>query len=262
MIRFFLLSILLCLPFSSLQATERILALSPQACEMLAGIGALDEIVGVVEYCDYPEALRLRPQIGGYGKVRVEAALALRPTLAVVMDGEGRVARRLNRMGVRVVASNPRRLEAMFRELHRLGELTGHTQEALALVQRLRERLETLGRVKPAGSLSVFYEIWPQPLMTAGSGSLIHDVLTRIGLRNAFGDLPQEGVRVNVEAVIRAAPDIVIIADANRLPERRAFWRKWLGDGVKVVVVDADLLHRASPRLIDGMAMLLERVTQ
>ncbi|MDX8404115.1 MAG: helical backbone metal receptor, partial [Mariprofundaceae bacterium] len=105
--------------------------------------------------------------------------------------------------------------------------------------------------------------IWPDPLMTAGGSSLIHDVLKRAGLHNVFGDLPMEGPRVNVESVIRAKPEIIIIPTENRnIEEREKFWKQWLGENITVISVHADLLHRPTPRLIDGMEELVKKIAE
>ena len=95
------------------------------------------------------------------------------------------------------------------------------------------------------------------------SRRLIHDVLQRAGLYNVFGDLPMEGPRINVEAVIRAKPEVIIIPTENRnIAEREKFWKQWLGEDVTVISVHADLLHRPTPRLIDGMEALMGKMAK
>jgi ABC-type Fe3+-hydroxamate transport system substrate-binding protein len=262
MIRALWLCTFVCLSAWPVQAGERILALSPHACEILAAIGAVDEIVGVVEYCDYPEMLTLLPGVGGYNRIHVESAMSLKPTLAVVMNDGTKAVKKLRKLGVRVVASNPTNINDMLAEIERLGLLSGHAQEAERLVERLEQRLDMLDALKVKRRIPVFYEIWSNPLMVAGGGSLIHDVLSRAGLENVFGDLPMEGPRVNVEAVIRAAPQVIIIPTENRnILERKRFWKQWLGEDVSVISVHADLLHRPTPRLIDGLEELMEKIS-
>jgi vitamin B12 transport system substrate-binding protein len=257
-----------CLSAWPVQAAERILALSPHACEILAAIGAADEIVGIVEYCDYPESLTLLPSVGGYNRIHVESAMSLKPTLAVVMNDGTKAVKKLRKLGVRVIASNPTNINDMLIEIKRLGSLSGHVEEAERLVERLEQRLDMLDALKAdtlkiKKRIPVFYEIWPKPLMAAGGSSLIHDVLDRAGLKNVFAGIPMEGPRVNVEAVIRAAPQVIIIPTENHnILERKKFWKQWLGEEVTLISVHADLLHRPTPRLIDGLEELMEKVSQ
>lgn len=243
------------------EAGERILALSPHACEILADVGAIDEIVGVVDYCDYPESLKSIPNLGGYNRIQVEVAMKLAPTLAIVMNDGTPAVNKLRALGVRVEASNPTTVDAMIGELERLGRLSGHEDEAIGLARSLRQRVARLEQEQPDEPLRVFYEIWPEPLITAGGTSLIDDVLTHLGLVNVFGDIAKEGPKVNVEAVVRAKPDLIIIPAKNGdAGPRRKFWKKWLGDSVRVIAIDADSLHRPTPRLIDGMKLLQQAV--
>ncbi len=263
MIRALWLCTLLCLSAWPAQAGERILALSPHACEILSAIGAEDEVVGIVEYCDYPESLARLPSVGGHNRIQVERAVALKPTLAVVMNDGTKAVKKLRKLGVRVVVSNPTNINDMLAEIERLGLLSGHARQAERLVERLEQRLDMLDAVKVKRRIPVFYEIWPDPLMTAGGSSLIHDVLSRAGLENVFGDLPMEGPRVNVEAVIRAAPEVIIIPTENRnISERKRFWKRWLGEDVTLISVHADLLHRPTPRLIDGLEELIKKTAK
>lgn len=255
------LLIALLLPLVQAQAAERILALSPHACEILAAIGAGEEIVGVVDYCDYPQSLSQLPNLGGYNRIQVESAMQLKPTLAIVMNDGTPVVNKLRSLGVRVVVSNPVTIDAMLSEIERIGKLSGHGDQAHDLVSSLSGRLSGIRRNTPP--VKTLYEIWPDPLIASGGASLINDVMTRVGLENVFASIPQEGPKVNVEAVIRAAPDLIIVPGENRdVVKRERFWKKWLGEDVQVVAIDADLLHRPTPRLIDGIESLQRLIQQ
>ncbi|MDX8402805.1 MAG: helical backbone metal receptor, partial [Mariprofundaceae bacterium] len=151
--------LLLLLP---LQAdAERILALSPHVCEILSAIGAEDEIVGVVEYCDYPDSLAQLPHVGGHNRIQVESAMSLKPTLAVVMNDGTKAVKKLRKLGVHVIASNPTNLGDMLIEVKRMGSLSGHTEQAEVLVKQLKQRLEEMEAFKTKRPIPVFYEIWP-----------------------------------------------------------------------------------------------------
>ncbi len=239
-------------------AAERILALSPHACEILYAIGAGKEIVGAVDYCDWPpEAARI-PRTGNYLGVNAEAALRLKPTLVVAFNAADPGLIPLKRQGVRVVSSNPRNLNDILSDIRRIGEASGRTPEAVALVARLKKRIAAVRDRSPKRKLSAFYEIWPRPLLTPGRDSFLTDVMERAGFHNIFADVPGESVRVNLEGIIRARPMVVIVPDEKRnIAERRAYWRKWLGHDVQVIRVPHDLLHRPGPRIVDGLDRLL-----
>ncbi|MES0372240.1 MAG: cobalamin-binding protein [Mariprofundaceae bacterium] len=236
---------------------QRILAMTPHACEMLYAIGAESQLVGAVAYCDYPEEAKKHPRVGSYERINVEASLRLKPDVAIVMSRNVIGVERLQQMGVDIVVSNPNSFESMFHDIQKLGELTGHVQQSETLVRKLRERLR---RVRSAvdSATPVFFELWPDPMLTAGGPSFITDVIREAGGRNVFSQIEMETAHVNIEAVIRARPEVIVIPEEKRdIAERQAFWERWLGRGsVRFVVIDPDLLHRPGPRLLDGVEQL------
>ncbi|MDX8389526.1 MAG: cobalamin-binding protein [Mariprofundaceae bacterium] len=250
---------LLLLATSTAYASERILAMSPHACEILFAIGAGDDVVGVVDYCDYPALANALPKVGSHAKIHIEAALALRPTLAVVMDTESKGAVKLKQLGIKLVRTYPTRVDAVLDDILRLGEITGHKREAGELAASLKARLKNIEKNKPKEPVRLFYEVWHSPLMTVGGKGFINDILRRAGMRNVFDDIALETPRINVESVLYAAPDLVIIPAENRDVEtRRRFWKKWLGEGVQLFTVNPDLMHRPGPRVIDAIERLQE----
>jgi len=245
----------LCLPYQAI-AAERILALSPHACEMLYAIGAGDEIVGAVDYCDYPEPATHLPRIGSYTGINLEAALRLKPTMAVI-SATSRQKEQLQTLGIRVIRSAPQNVDGVLADIRRLGRLTGHVRQAETLAANMQQRLDRLARTAPKQPKKVFYEVWHDPLQTVGGTGFINDMLQRIGLNNVFASIRLETPRINIEAVLHAAPDVIIIPSEHRdVAARQRFWKQWLGDGVRIVVVNPDLLHRPGPRVLDGMEAL------
>jgi len=235
----------------------RMIALAPHVCEMLYAIGAASSIVGAVSYCDYPAEAKKLPRVGSYQGVDVEAALRLQPDIAVVTGRNVKGVLQLEKLGVTIVVSNPTSFEGVFHDMLMLGRLTGHQQEAEAVVRQQRERLQRV-RAKPASHRRLFYELWSDPLLTVGGVSFIDALIREAGGVNVFSRLNIDTPHVNVESVIRAKPEMIIIPDENRdITRRKAFWRKWLGnDHLSFAVINPDLLHRPGPRLIDGLERL------
>jgi len=252
---------LLCLFWlSPAYAAERILALAPHVCESLFAIGAADQVVGVVDYCDFPEEAKSKAQLGAFHHLNIESVLALKPTLAITMDANHPHMQALRDMGVKVVQSAPSTVAGVLQDILVLGDLTGHVAEAKGLVTDLQQQLAGIKAETSGLSVPVFYEIWHEPLYTAGGQTFIHDVLKTMGLKNVFGDIPLEAPRINVESVLAAKPAIVVVPTENRdVAARELFWKQWLGDDVMVLRANPDLLHRPGPRLVQGMRSLLKQ---
>jgi len=252
-----LMGVLLLLLVTPALAAERILALTPAACEMMYAIGAGDELVGAGEYCDFPAAAKVLPRVANYRQLYVEAALRQRPTLVIALTAALPGLEALKASGVRVFTSNPLSVADVMADMLRLGELSGHRRQAATAVAAMRERLQILQKSSMKKKPRVFYEIWHEPLIAAGGGSLINSVLDDMGLQNVFADIPLEGPKVSVEAILLAKPDIIMFVDDAHVQTRKRFWRKWFkGKPVCFVETNADLLHRPGPRLVQGMEAL------
>ncbi|MDQ7005171.1 MAG: helical backbone metal receptor [Ghiorsea sp.] len=256
------LLILCCICWASVAyAGERILALAPHICETLYAIGAEKDIVGGVSYCDYPAAAKDLPRIGAYNRINVEAAISLKPTLAIALNPQTPGLEKLRALGVKVVSSYPLTVDEVLLNIRQLGKLTGHQHQANQVADAMQKRLDKLKQRISGKITPVFYEIWADPLLTAGNNTFIHDVLKQIGLKNVFGSVALEAPRVNVESVINAQPKLIIIPSEKRdVSKRMAYWKKWLGNDIAIITVNPDLVHRPGPRLLDGMEALVQQI--
>lgn len=258
-----LVLLICCFASSSAWAGARILALAPHACEMLYAIGAGPQLVGASSFCDYPDAAKKLPRVGSYNGINVEAALRLKPDIAVVISRSISGVKMLEKMGVRIIVSNPDSFDAVFNDMLKLGTLTNHPERATSVVAGLRQRLQII-RSRPPSGTAVFYEVWDDPLMTAGGPSFISDLIHEAGGRNIFANLNIETPHVNVESVVRARPALIVIPQEKRdIEARRAFWEQWLGKGnVRIIAINPDLLNRPGPRLLDGLELLQQALEE
>jgi iron complex transport system substrate-binding protein len=242
----------------------RIVSLTPHLTELLFAIGAGDRIVATVDFADYPVAARDLPRVGSGARLDLEALRALQPDLVLAWRSGNPLAQveQVERLGIRVVWSESRRLDAVADELERLGALVGTPQRAAAVAAAYRRRLERLrARFAERPPVRVFYQFWDQPPMTLNDDHLVGDVLRLCGAVNVFGDLPDLVPRVAVEAVLAADPDAIVIGAPEA--DVAAWGAKWTAfHGLRavragnVIGADPDLLNRATPRTLDGAQAL------
>ena len=243
-------------------APLRILALTPHACEMLYAIGAGSQIVGAVSYCDYPAEANAIPRVGSYVRINTESALRLKPDVAIVREKNVVGIETLKKMGVKIIISNPVSFEGVFDDILLLGKITGHQVEAETLTQQLHDRLQQV-RSKNRSDTAVFYEVWHDPIITAGGPSFINDLIHEAGGNNVFASIQIETPHVNIESVVRANPSLIVIPlEKRNIRERKQFWGKWLGKEVRFISIDPDLLHRPGPRLLDGLELLQQALQE
>ena len=249
---------------------RRIISLAPFITELLFAAGAGEAVVGVTEFSDYPEAARPITRVGGGAGLDLEAILALRPDLVVAWQSGNPVGQveRLQSLGLNVFMSEPRQLLDVPDTLLRLGRLAGTEQVAQANADRFTRRYEQLQqRYARRPLVSVFYQIWEQPLMTLNGEHLFSDVVRLCGGRNVFDDLPALAPQVDIEAVLVADPEVIVVAANDHDSAQLARWERWpslsaVAHGY-VYAIDRDRLVRHSPRILEGaeeLCAILENV--
>ena len=133
------------------QPAQRVVSLSPHATEMLYAIGAAEELVGVTRYSEYPEQAKSLPVVGDFRQIDLEKVLVLKPDLIVVWSGGNppKPVGKLERAGIAVFYSNPRRLADIPGNMVRLGMLTGHEDQARKVAGQWNGRLDRLEQALP-----------------------------------------------------------------------------------------------------------------
>jgi len=244
---------------------QRIISLTPHLTELLFAVGAGAQVVGVDSASDFPQAAQTLPRVGDYSRINQERILALKPDLVIVWMGGNRAAdiHALKQMGLPVLHTQATRLDDVARLLRLIGQASGHAWEGAAAAQDFSLRLAALQ--VPAGHalpLAVFYQVWDRPLMTVGGTHWISDALALCGARNIFADLNALSPVVSLEAVLRRAPALIV--SGSDAPDMRLQWQRFASlPAVKnqaFVRVDADRLHRLTPRLVEGVADLCAAV--
>lgn len=246
---------------------RRIVSLAPNITELLYAAGAGKSMVGAVEYSDYPpEALKLE-RVGNAQSLDIEKIASLRPDLVVAWKS-GNPPDQLNELhalGVPVFYVDPMRLSAIPTDIEKLGALSGTEDTAKKSAQAFNRRLEVLrNRYSGKKQVSVFYEIWPSPLMTVNDRHIISDVMKLCGAENIFGNLPALVPVVSLGAVIRADPEAIIgSGEGDARPPWLDDWKKWDITASRknhLFYIPADLINRQSPRLLQGAEMLCRQV--
>lgn len=250
------------------QPAQRIVTLSPHLAETVFAAGAGGQIVGTVDYSNYPEAARRIPRVGGYSRFDLEAVVALKPDLIIAWEGGNAPAhlQKLRRLGLPVYLSQINRLEDIAGEIERIGVLAGTRQSADTAARTFHQRLADL-QARYAGRpvVRTFYEVWHQPLKTIGGQQFISSVIRLCGGENVFGTLTATAPDVTVEAVLAANPEAIIASGMGEArPEWLDDWQARPGllaaQRKNLFFIPPDLIQRHTPRLLDGAERLCQHL--
>jgi iron complex transport system substrate-binding protein len=252
-------------------APLRIVSLTPGATEMLFSAGAGAQVLATVEYSDEPPAARRVPRIGDVAAIDMERLVALRPQVVIAWPTGGNPAQRakIAALGIPVYDQDVLRLADLPGSLRRLGALAGTGAVAERAADALSARLAALERTYGGGAArpSVLLQVWNRPIYTVGGRHLMSDALAVCGARNVFGDLPESGPIVDVEAVIARDPDIIVAAAPRG--EGAAWLADWKRFGTlkavrsgRLVAFEDQALSRLGPSVVDATEELCRAIAR
>ncbi|MFO0595257.1 MAG: helical backbone metal receptor [Myxococcaceae bacterium] len=222
----------------------RVVTLAPSLTETVLALGAVDALVGVSRFCEFPEVAKV-PRAGGFNDPSVETIVGLKPGVVVVQKGPGnqKPVETLARLGIPVLALSLTSLDDVAVAMTELGRVTGKAERARQLVEELRAARAKEQAVKPGVPKRVLFVYGFSPLVVAGPGSFADQLLTDCGARNAAQKAPSAYPTFSLEEAVAAVPDVII--DAADVKEGRVALEK-LGPMKKAKWVDLptkDLLH-------------------
>lgn len=246
------------------QPARRVISLAPNITELLFFVGAGKKIVGADEYSNYPDEAKKIQRVNNFAAANYELILSLKPDLVIAWySGNGeQITARIRELGLPLFVIEPRKMESVPGLLVRLGELTGNRQQAIRKAETFREQLD---RLKEAYSdkkkVRVFYQIWNEPLITLNGEHLVSDVIKQCGGENVFADAVPLVPYVNIEAVIRAQPEVIIASGSSEdAPQWLDMWESWptlqAVANKQVYFIPPDLMQRHSMRILDGAHQL------
>lgn len=252
-----------------LPSSPRLVTLAPHLAELVYAAGAGGRLVATVEYSDHPDAAASVPRIGDAFRIDLERLVAARPDIVFAWGGGTPPASiaRLESAGLRVAVLRSERLEDISRHLRLIGALAGTAERADSAADDFDARLAGLrARYRDAERVDVFYQVAERPLYTIGRGHVISAAIELCGGRNVFGTLDTLAPSVGVEAVLAAAPDVMLAGVHPRKPDPGVLemWTRWrripaVRDG-HLYQLDASLMGRPTPRMLDGVEVLCERI--
>lgn len=243
-------------------APSRIVSLAPSITENLFALGVGENVVGVTAFCDYPAEAAEKVVIADAVSLNLELLLSLEPDLIV---GDSTLVQahlnQLEELGLPIFAVGPTTLEEIQVSLVDLGAAVGRAEEGKLLAEKMQKRLEALTvKVERPFRPKVFVEIWHEPLMTAGPGSFMHELIILAGGENIASDAKNPWPLYSEELVIKKNPQVLILTGFNREEVlKRTAWQDI--SGIKqglAFEVDPDLYARSTARLLDALEEMIE----
>jgi iron complex transport system substrate-binding protein len=246
----------------SLPATvDRVVSLAPNLTEIVFAVGAGKSVVGNTTYCDFPAEAKNVEKVGDTLHPSLERILALHPQVVLVSTASQLevFTDQLQSHNIAVFVTDPHDLEGVFLSIIQIGEITGRTNDAKALVAQLRERTNAVElAVRSRPRIKTFYQLSAEPLYTAGHDSFVTDLMSRAGADSVTANVPGAWPKYSAESALAAKPEAIILPTGGSMGEGNAAVAEALRNSPaaqqgKVYKINDDHLVRPGPRAIDGL---------
>ncbi|MCX5702917.1 MAG: cobalamin-binding protein [Candidatus Omnitrophica bacterium] len=250
----------------------RVISLAPSTTEILFALGLDDEITGVSQYCNYPPKALSKEKVGTFSQANIEKVLLLKPDIIFCTGLEqAPIITKLKQLNLRVYISDPSNFKELFDSIREIGRLVNKEGRAVALIAEMKAGIEKItSKVKlipQERRPKVFVEIWHSPLMTAGRGSFIDELLGLAGGVNIAYDTQRPYSYFSPEQVIKRDPDCIILAYMDKESPLKIIKGRFGWNNISAVKnnriyndINPDALLRPGPRLVEALEEIYERL--
>lgn len=252
---------------------EKIIALAPSALEILDGLGAMDKVVGVDNW-SVQMGEPLAKGLEGFGDVNglnVERIAEINPDIIMTISGGPEEDyQKVKELGIQIYIVDAKDFEGVYREILNVGKICNLEGKATEVVDAMKQKVEEIyskvSNLKEDEKPKVFYEVWNDPLMSAGKNTFINEFIEKAGGINIVAKDGLEGwPEYSVEKLIENNPDIIIapvslasgpevILSDPRFSTIAAVLNK------KVYIVPDNPVSRPSQNIIKGLEMFAKAI--
>ncbi len=251
---------------------QRVVSLAPSNTEILFAVGAGDQVVGVTQYCNYPPEAQDREQIGGFSAktISVEKIIALEPDLVLAVgEIHQPVIEALEQLDVPVYSLDPKSLDDVYTRIELVGRMTGHEEEAAQVVEDMKSSVaavtEQVATIPQEDRLTVYWEVFDEPRMTAGPSTFTGQLIELAGGVNIFADVTEEYPQISDEVVIGRNPEVIMGADTmgekltiDKVAQRPGWDQIDSVQNGRIYLFDGDMVSRSGPRLAQVLEVMAE----
>lgn len=244
---------------------RRIISLVPSVTEILFALGAEEQLVAVTDACTYPEAATSLPNVGQYADPSLEQILLQRPDLVFASADMNRPdqVKRLESLNIPVFVVYPSTVQETLETIRAIGQVTGHSDAAKALVDDFSRRLRHIEQqLAERPKVSALVCVMLQPLVVAGPDTIVGDILRYAGGVNPVPAGNNNYPTWNMEALLRIDPEVIIVSAHPGQPAPAVVFDQWpqlrAVREQRIIETIADWIHRPGPRMILGIEALAQ----
>jgi iron complex transport system substrate-binding protein len=245
---------------------EKIISLAPSMTETIFALGAGDRLVGVTTYCNYPEEAKEIDQVGDFEGPNLESVIEKNPDVVVALAMGDDEKSKLEDAGITVFLQDPQNLDEVFDNIKKIGTILGLQEEAESLTSNMNAKKDSIiETVSNYDSKKVFYEVWSEPLMTAGPGSILDEMINLSNGENIAYDAESLYPEYSLELLIERNPEVYLTADdgfktVEDIKNREGYENITAIKENNIYMLHPDIVSRTGPRIIEGLEMIAQAI--
>ena len=245
---------------------ERAVSLAPNLTENIFAVGAGDKLVGVTTFCNYPEAASKIAKVGDTINPNLETIIALKPQVVFVSTASQieNFTKTLEAQNIAVFVTNPKDLNGVLANLRQLGEMFGTTERTSILLNELQEKILAVDeKVRDKQKVKTFVQISKEPLFTIGKESFLTEIIERAGGISVTKNVATAYPKLSKETALALNPEAIILSESpDNIEPNDVFKNSSAVKNKKVFKINADLLSRPSPRIVDALEQIANYLQQ
>lgn len=245
---------------------QRIISLAPNITETIYALGADSLLIGITDYCNYPQECKSKQSVGGMINPNIEVISLLNPDL-ILFTVEGNSKSTYNTLvnnGYKVFVTNPRDINGIMKMINDIGIITNHHLEAKEInkkIDSIRIILDSLNKTTPRAKSLFIVSL--NPIITINKSTYINDILELAGFENIYAELESPYPQINYEDILLKNPEYIILT--SELADSSENYKNLLSKNLstttaikenKIIIIEADIISRPGPRVIQALEEL------
>ena len=235
---------------------DRAVSLAPNITEIVFAVGAGKKLVGVTTFCNYPEEAKEIQKVGDTLKPNIENIIALKPQVVFVSTASQLEAftETLEKQGIAVFVTNPSSFEDIYKSIESIGGIFGEEEKSKAVVDDMQKRIAEVGaKARNENKVKTFVQI-DKSLYTIGKESFLTDLIEKAGGESSTKDVETAYPKISKEKALALDPEVIILSESPDNNEPNEVFKNSLAvKNNRVFKVNADILSRPGPRLVDAL---------
>ncbi len=208
---------------------KKIISLAPNITEILYALGLGDNVIGVSQYCSYPQEATTKKRFGGLMNINYEDIVAAEPDAVIVFDEMLVPENKFAALNINTIVVKHDSIEDIIESILTIGEKCGAKKQAEMLAAKLQSKIQTIKNANNQKKrqkvlLVIGHTISPnknkklENIYIAGNDGFYNSMIKIAGAENAYNG-NTAFPKIGYENLIAMNPDVII--DATAVEKKR-----------------------------------------